>query len=111
MSDDIINELREAGFDAWDKISDPMKEIREMRESEPPPGYVAEPPTEPGWYRVWSLEYCPRTLCIPCEFGGYYTLVAVERHYGKLCGFWGDEDFELFDLPEGTFWNHQRVEF
>lgn len=102
MIDDIINELREAGLDAWDKIPDPMKKIREMRESESPPGYVAEPPAEPGWYRVWCAEF----------YDGQYRVKEVWRsrscgkNNGQLCvnGPW------RVDELDGWYWG-PKVEF
>lgn len=43
---------------------------------QPPPGYTTEPPTEPGWYRVWKSDF-------------YHGPFRVEEVYmvrpGELC--------------------------
>lgn len=62
----------------------------------PPPGYTSEPPTEPGWYRVWCADF----------YDGPYRVKHVLRDpRGEL----GVSCLDLCELT-GWYWG-PKVEF
>ena len=56
-----------------------------MSNLQPPTGYVAEPPTEPGWYRVLGADYKGKPVhrCINV------LLATSGKHDGKLV-YWSE---------------------
>ena len=65
---------------------------------QPPAGYTAEPPTEPGWYRVWSKDFRP---------GGPFIVMEVwSNTLSELCV---AGPFRVTEC-DGWFWG-PRVEF
>lgn len=75
--------------------------MEHSREVTPPPGYTTTPPTEEGWYRVWSDDFL-----------GFYRVTEVWRSRS-----WGETSGELcvngpwrVDNLDGWFWG-PKVEF
>lgn len=62
--DDIINELREAGLDAWDMVTDPAKEIRGMRDGDE---MSSEDVSEEIYSRQLAVAYAIGRLVEACS--------------------------------------------
>ena len=74
--------------------------------NQPPAGYTATPPTEPGWYRVIGVDYHGQPIhrCINV------ILADSGKHAGKLI-YWSESGGRWMGIDWVSDWWGPRVEF
>lgn len=82
-----------------------------MSEQQPPTGYVSEPPTKPGWYRVWSLEeFWPPAQKV-AKAAGWYGVFRLMNYDGEIIVILDDDQTTAEDMIEKGFFFGPKVEF